>query len=173
MVTMPLEPTETRPRSNFPESRNCSLCSSTTRSYTCQHHAEITQSHTFAALIRLSTTTHNLLTFNISEISSNNSEKLSLLADKHLWTFLLHSSYSSSWMQTHTVGGDHLSLVFTPEKSLGPGQSSPASNSVYINFYTNPYPQNKPKNISKQHSKQAIRQEKLRKITKCLLTRFS
>ena len=30
--------------------------------------------HTFAALIRLSTTTHNLLTFNISEISSNNSE---------------------------------------------------------------------------------------------------
>ena len=42
---------------------------------------EITQSHTFAALIRLSTTTHNLLTFNISEISSNNSEKLSLLMD--------------------------------------------------------------------------------------------
>ena len=32
---------------------------------------EITQSHTFAALIRLSTTTHTLLTFNISEISSN------------------------------------------------------------------------------------------------------
>ena len=63
--------------------------SSTTRSHTCQHHAEIAQSHTFAALIRLSTTTHNLLTFNTSEISSNNSEKLSLLADKHLWTFLL------------------------------------------------------------------------------------
>ena len=36
---------------------------------------EITQSYTFAALIRLSTTTHNLLTFNISEISSYNSEK--------------------------------------------------------------------------------------------------
>ena len=53
-----------------------------------QHHAEITQSHTFAALIRLSTTTPNLLTFNISEISSNNSEKLSLLANKHLWIFL-------------------------------------------------------------------------------------
>ena len=32
---------------------------------------EITQSNTFAALIRLSTTTHTLLTFNISEISSN------------------------------------------------------------------------------------------------------
>ena len=31
----------------------------------------------------------------------------------------------------------------------------------------------KKKNIGKQHSKQAIRQEKLRKITKCLLTRFS
>ena len=63
-------------------------------SHTCQHHAEITQSHTFAALIRLSTTTHNLLTFNISEISSNNSEKLSLLANKHLWSFLSHSSYA-------------------------------------------------------------------------------
>ena len=36
------------------------------------------------ALIRLSTTTHNLLTFNISEITSNNSEKLSLLPDKNL-----------------------------------------------------------------------------------------
>ena len=66
------------------------------RPHTCQHHAEITQSHTFAALIRLSTTTHNLLTFNTSEISSNNSEKLSLLANKHFLTFLLHSSYSRS-----------------------------------------------------------------------------
>ena len=74
---------------------------SPTRSRTCQHHTEITQSHTFAALIRLSTTTHNLLTFNTSEISSNNSynaEKLSLLANKHLWTFLLLSSYSSCRM---------------------------------------------------------------------------
>ena len=41
------------------------------------------QSHTFVALIRLSTTMQNLLMFNTSEISSN-SEKLSLLADKHL-----------------------------------------------------------------------------------------
>ena len=43
-------------------------------------------------------------------------------------------------------------------------------------FYTNPLPQNKPKkknDISQQHSKQAIRQGKLTKITKCLLTRFS
>ena len=44
----------------------------------CQHHAEITQSHTYAALIQPSTK------FNTSEISSNNSEKLSLLADKHV-----------------------------------------------------------------------------------------
>ena len=75
------------------------------RDHTCQHHAEITQSHTFAALIRLSTTTHNLLTFNISEISSNNSENLSLLPHKHFCTFLLHLSYSRSRMYSHTVGG--------------------------------------------------------------------
>ena len=55
------------------------------------------KSHTFAAMIRLSTTTHNLLTFNNTEISSNNSEKLSLLRDKHLWTFLLRSSYSGQF----------------------------------------------------------------------------
>ena len=65
----------------------------------------------FAALIRLSTTTHNLLAFNISEISSKNSEKLSLLANKHLWTFLLHSSYASSRMWSHAPGRDHISLV--------------------------------------------------------------
>ena len=36
------------------------------------------------------------------------------------------------------------------------------------------YKTSKKKNdISKQHSKQATRQEKFRKITKCLLTRFS
>ena len=34
--------------------------------------AEITHLHTFAALIRLPTTTHNLFTFKICEISSNN-----------------------------------------------------------------------------------------------------
>ena len=119
--SMPLEPTETRPRSNFPEStnsfskvRSATLNTDVTilmpaqtisakphlnkTSHTCQHHAEIAQSHTFAALIRLSTTTHNLLTFNISQISSNNSEKLNLMANKHLWTFLSHSSYASSRM---------------------------------------------------------------------------
>ena len=37
----------------------------------CHHYPEITQSCTFAALIRLSTTTHNLFTFPRNEISSN------------------------------------------------------------------------------------------------------
>ena len=46
-----------QPRNNIPE-----FCLSTP--------SRITQSHTFAALIRLSTTTHNLLAFNTSEISS-------------------------------------------------------------------------------------------------------
>ena len=41
------------------------------QSHTCQHHAEVTQSHTFAALSL--SHTHNPLTFNTSEISSNNS----------------------------------------------------------------------------------------------------
>ena len=60
------------------------------------------QSHTsFAALTRLSITKHNLLTFNTNQRSSNNSEKLSPLADTNLWTFLLHSSYSSSKIQSH------------------------------------------------------------------------
>ena len=40
--------------------------------------------HAISALIRLSRTTLNLLTFNKSEISKNNSEKLSPLANKHL-----------------------------------------------------------------------------------------
>ena len=40
------------------------------------------------------------------------------------------------------------------------------------NYKTSPPPPGK-KVQSKQHSKQAIRQGKLRKITKCLLTRFS
>ena len=57
----------------------------------CQRHTEITQLHTLAALIKLSKTAYNLLTFNISEILSNNSEKLTLLAYKHLWTFLSHT----------------------------------------------------------------------------------
>ena len=54
---------------------NSSTTSSTTYLSTpCGNHT-ITQSHTFAALIRLSTTMHNLLTFNTREISSNNSKK--------------------------------------------------------------------------------------------------
>ena len=53
------------------------------------------------------------------EISSNNSEKLTLLANKHLWTFLLHSSYARSRIKSHALGGNHI--------GLGPGQSSPRS----------------------------------------------
>ena len=105
MVQMPLEPAETRPRSNFPKSRVAfqgTISSAKHRRNVLMARTEYfdenemqprgnyTQSHTFAALIRLSTTMHDLLTFNTSEISSNNSEKLSLvLADKHLWAFLL------------------------------------------------------------------------------------
>ena len=151
---MPLEPAETRPRSNFPESgvsfskvRSAKLNTDVTiitawhrlyfgeikphlTSHTCQHHAEITQSHTFAALIRLSTTTHNLLTFNIGEISSNNSERRSVLANKHLWTFLSHSSYASCRMYSHALSGKHIKPVFTRKKkqlSLGLGHTSAAS----------------------------------------------
>ena len=91
-------------------------------SHTCQHHAEITQSHTFAALIRLSTATHNLLTFNISEISSNNLEKLGLLANKYLWTFLSHSSYASFPDVESRAGGEQTTTDFHTEKSLGLGQ---------------------------------------------------
>ena len=82
--------------------------------HTCQHQAKITQS-------RLSTTADNLLTFIISKISSNNSEKLSLLANKHLWTFLSHASYASSRrMQSHALGGDHIRPDFTSEKYHSP-----------------------------------------------------
>ena len=69
------------------------------------------ESHTFAALIRLSRTTHNLLTFNISEMSSNNSEKLSLLPDKHLWTFSYTRLIKVLGCKV-TRSADRLSLVF-------------------------------------------------------------
>ena len=74
--SMPLELAETRPRSNFPESRNAfskvrsaKLNTDLTvlmpdtdyfgetalkQDITCQHHAETTQSHTFVALVRAS-----------------------------------------------------------------------------------------------------------------------
>ena len=136
------EPSETRPRSSFPESRiafprhnqlsSVSLTplktfygwhrilqqlnhAATQLSFACQNHLKITQSHTFAALIRLSTTPHNLLTFNISETSSNNSEKLSLLADKHLCAFSLTLVlFKFPDVQSH---GRQTSIdpVFTPE----------------------------------------------------------
>ena len=94
---MPSEPAETRPRSNFPESRvafpRISWAKHRRDNMNGWHRifwrnrSSTTQSHTFAALVRLSTITHNLLTFNISEISTNISEKLSPLANKHLWTY--------------------------------------------------------------------------------------
>ena len=117
---MSLEPAETRPRSSFPESRVAfpnningwhrifsPNRSSTTRSHTF---TQSPTSHTFAALIRLSTTTHNIHTFNVSEISSNNSEKLNLLPDTY--TRLIQVPGCRV-----TRSADHLSLVFTPEKN--------------------------------------------------------
>ena len=118
--SMSLEPAETRPRSSFPESRVAfpnningwhrifsPNRSSTTRSHTF---TQSPTSHTFAALIRLSTTTHNIHTFNVSEISSNNSEKLNLLPDTY--TRLIQVPGCRV-----TRSADHLSLVFTPEKT--------------------------------------------------------
>ena len=102
---------------------------STTRPHTwrvlpvkCQHHAEITQSHTSTAMIPLFTTTHNLPTFNTSEISSSNSKKLILLADKNLLTFPSHLSYSSSRMYGRTVARRANTVFSHHKKSLGPGQ---------------------------------------------------
>ena len=107
--SMPLEPAETRPRSNFPESRNAffkvrsaKLNTNVTilmpgtdyfgetavivnkRSHTCRHHAEITQSHT--ALVRLSTTTRKRINFSPStQVKYHRiTEKRSLFANKHV-----------------------------------------------------------------------------------------
>ena len=76
----------------------------------------------------LSTTTYNLLTFNISEISSNNSEELSLLPDKHFWTFLLHSSSLFKFPNVESHGRRITFALFSLQKklSLAPGQSLPA-----------------------------------------------
>ena len=70
------------------------------------------QSQVFAALIRqskpsiifprLTQAKYHQITQKNSEILS--SEKLNLLLDKHLLTFFLHSSYSSSRMYGHTIG---------------------------------------------------------------------
>ena len=101
---MPLEPAETRPRveSSFSKVQSAKLNTDETilmagteyfgqTAVQPRDHIPVNtmrKSHTFSSLIRLSTTTHNLLTLNISERSSNNSEKLSLLANKDLSTFL-------------------------------------------------------------------------------------
>ena len=61
--------------------------------------------------------THNILTFHISEISSNNSEKLNLLANKHLWAFLSHSVLCKfPDVESRALRGT-LTPAFTPEKN--------------------------------------------------------
>ena len=55
------------------------------------------RNHTITHL-RLSTTTNNLFAFNTSDLSSNTSEKLWLLADKYHYKLIFLSSYSSSRM---------------------------------------------------------------------------
>ena len=135
------QPAETRPRSNFLESRvafskvrSAKLNTDVTISMPSTDYfgetalkQDITYlltpcgNHTithFRSTDNATTTTHNLLTFNISEISQNSSEKLSLLANKHLWTFLSNSPYASSQMQSHALAGNTLELIFTRKKSL-------------------------------------------------------
>ena len=79
-------------------------------SHTYQHHAEITQSLTFSALIRLSTTMHNH-----SEISSINSGKLSLLANNNLWSF--------SHTRLMQVKGCRVTRWFRTGKKTWPGST--------------------------------------------------
>ena len=92
------------------------------RPHTCQHHAEITQSHTFAALLRLSTTTHNLFTFNTSEISSHNSQKLRLLADEHLFSYTVFrlQKRSVALVKVHLQFCSRLHVILLTPKSLFP-----------------------------------------------------
>ena len=74
------------------------------------------ESHTFAALIRLSTTTHNLLTFNISEISSNKTPKVVSVGCVGLWKH--NGVLSRSIEQTKTKHPLALSRV-EPRKGGG------------------------------------------------------
>ena len=95
--------------------------SSTTRSHTCQHHAEITQSHTFAAL---SKTIHNhsiifsRLTYaNYHRITRKNSAYCQInTSGIFSYTRLIKVPRCRV-----TRSADHLSLVFTPEKKSWPG----------------------------------------------------
>ena len=106
--------------------------SSTTRPHTCQHRAEITQSHTFAVLIRLSTATHNLQNYhqitwknsaywqiNTSWLSSCTSHILvpgctvTRLADKHRPCFHTRSKF---------VGNFALALFIWLLKACSRGQ---------------------------------------------------
>ena len=98
--------TTAQPRDHIPE-----FCQSTP----CGNH---TITH-FRALIRLSTTAHNLFTFNRSKISSNNSQKLMLSSDKHLYTFILHVLFKFPDVRSHGRQTS-IDLVFTPEKKSWP-----------------------------------------------------
>ena len=107
---MPLKPAETRPIPNFPEWESYFLNVQSAKLNTDETFLWLAQSilakpqlnHAitylsipfgnqtithFRGTDKIIPTTYHLLTFKTSEISSNNSEKLSLLADKHLWTF--------------------------------------------------------------------------------------
>ena len=75
------------------------------------------QSHTFAALIRLSTTTHNHLTFNSSEIYHQITRKNSAYWQINTSWLILHLFYSSCRMYGHTVGRPALTL-FAQRKAL-------------------------------------------------------
>ena len=90
---------------------------------TCPHQVEITQSHTLAALIRLSTTTHDLLMFSISKISNNSgkTQAIGIYSVDTSGLFFYTRLYASSQIYSHALGGDHISLVFMLEKSIGLG----------------------------------------------------
>ena len=75
----------TRPRTEY------FSAAAQSRDHLSGHHTEITQ-----GTLKTVDTTNNLFTFNTSEISSNTSEKLWPLADKHHYKFIFLSSYSRS-----------------------------------------------------------------------------
>ena len=82
-----------------------------------QHHAEITQSHTFVALIRLSTTTHNLLTFNTAKYhqrtQKNSAYRQINTSGLFSYTHLIHVPGC-----TVTRLADQCTFCFTLEKIL-------------------------------------------------------
>ena len=151
---------ETRPRCNFPESRigfsrhnqlswtptkrlygwhRIFWCNSSTSPHTClssvcQHHAEITQSHTIAALIRLSTTTHNILTFNTSEISLKITRKNSAYCQINApWLFSYTRLIQVRGCRVTRSADQHSPCFQTRKKlSLGPCQSWQSSPAILL-----------------------------------------